>query len=276
MGIISKVSKLLKKGGTEAKKKEGNTFASLSKTEQNTLRRKVAGTNDTDALKKQGYTTQQINTAREQIRTSKGGRGAAQLKKATERTEARKNEKAKRAEKAAKETVVQTGSVGTKSVSKKPSIALSRPRGGSMADTRKGVMRETKEAGRDTKGTMQYEKAEIKLKDDRPSRAQQMAQGKKPVTKSESARKAATTRKETAVRMESAVSKAVSDGDIDAFYNKMPGGEKQAIERSASLSSNPEERKRTLILQRMKDAGITGAELAKNYRKGGIAMKGKK
>ena len=119
--------------------------------------------------------------------------------------------------------------------------------------------------------TMQYEKAEIKLKDDRPSRAQQMAQGKKPVTKSESARKAATTRKETAVRMESAASKAVSDGDIDAFYNKMPGGEKQAIERSASLSSNPEERKRTLILQRMKDAGITGAELAKNYRKGGPA-----
>ena len=271
MGIISKVSKLLKKGGTEAKKKEGNTFASLSKTEQNTLRRKVAGTNDTDALKKQGYTIQQINTAREQIRTSKGGRGAAQLKKATERTEARKNEKAKRAEKAAKETVVQTGSVGTKSVSKKPSLAQARVGGGSMADTVKNRLRENKEVA---KG--EYKTVDIPLRNTKPSRAQQMAEGKTPVTKSESARKAATTRKESTERMTTAAAKATLDGDIEAFFKKLPGGKQQQLLRSAGLDPNPEQRLRTLVSKEMKDAGETAAALAKNYRKGGIAMKGKK
>lgn len=276
MGVISKVSKLLKKGGEEAAKKEGKTFASLSKSEQNTLRRKVAGTNDADALKKQGYTTQQINTAREQIRTSKGGRGAAQLKKATERTEKRKAEKAKRAEKTARETVIQTGSVGTKSVSKKPSVAVGRFGGGSMADTRAGRLRETKEAGRDAKGTMQYETATIKQKDTKPSRAQQMAEGKKPVTRSESARKAATTRKESTERMTTAAAKATLDGDIEAFFKKLPGGKQQQLLRSAGLDPNPEQRLRTLVGKEMRDAGETAAALAKNYRKGGMAMEGKK
>ena len=273
MGIPSRLKEALKKGSKEAAQKEGKTFDSLSQTKKTELYRNVAGGSTTTEMINKGFSRVQIATAREKIRTSKGGQGAEKLKQASQRGEKRTAEKAKKAEKAARETVVQTGSVGTKSVSKKPSVAVSRPRGGTMADTRKGVMRETKEAGRDTKGTMQYEKTEIKLKDNKPTRAQQLAQGKKPPTKSESARKAATTRKETETRMERAASKAVSDGDIEAFYNKMPGGEKRLIDQSASMSPNPDERKRTLILQRMKDAGITGAELAKNYRKGGMGIK---
>lgn len=43
------------------------------------------------------------------------------------------------------------------------------------------------------------------------------------------------------------------------------------------LSSNPEQRKRLLVLQLMKDEGITAADLVKNYQKGGIGTKkGKK
>ena len=277
MGVGTRIKQVLKKGGEEAARKEGTTFDSLSQAKKNELYRNVTGGSTTSEMVGKGFSRVQIATARENIRMSKGGKGAEKLKQAAQRGEKRTAEKAKKAEKAAREPVVQTGSVGTKSVSKKPSVAVSRPRGGTMADTRKGVMRETKEAGRDAKGTMQYEKAEIKLKDNKPTRAQQLAQGKKPPTKSESARKAATSRKETEARMERAASKAVSDGDIEAFYNKMPGGEKRLIDQSASMSSNPDERKRTLILQRMKDAGITGAELAKNYRKGGMGtMKGKK
>ena len=276
MSVTARVKEALKKGSREAAKKEGTTFNDLSQAKKKELYKSVAGGSTTTEMANKGFSRLQIATARENIRLSKGGKGAEKLKQAAERGAKRTAEKAKRAEKAARETVVQTGSVGTKSVSKKPSVALSRPRGGSMADTSKGVMRETKEVGRDAKGAMQYEKAEIKLKDNRPTRAQQLAQGKKPPTKSESARKGATTRKETMARMERAASKAMSDGDIDAYYDKLPGGKKQQITQSASLSSDPEQRKRTLVIQLMKDEGITAAELAKNYKKGGIAMKGKK
>lgn len=273
MGVGSRLKELMKKGGEEAARKTGTSFADLSSSKKNELYRNIAGGSTNSEIINKGFTRTQIAAAREKIRTSKGGKGAETLKKAAERGEKRTAEKAKKAEKAARETVVQTGSVGTKSVSKKPSVAVSRPRGGTMADTRKGVMRETKEAGRDAKGAMQYEKAEIKLKDSRPTRAQQLAQGKKPPTKSESARKAATTRKETATRMEQAASKAMSDGDIDAYYDKLPGGKKQQITQSASLSSNPKQRKRILVLQLMKDEGITAADLVKNYRKGGMGTK---
>lgn len=268
MGVTSKIAKALAKAGSEAKKKEGKTFASLTKTEQNTLRRKVAGTNDADALKKQGYTTQQINTAREQIRTSKGGRGAAQLKKATERTEARKAEKAKRAEKTARETTVQTGDIGTKSVSKKPGLAQARVGGGSMADTVKNRLRETKEVA---KG--EYKTVDIPLRSNKPSRAQQMAEGKKPVTKSESGRKAAETRKASTERMTAAAAKATFEGDMEEFFKKLPGGKQQQLLRSANLDPNPEQRLRTLVSKEMRDAGETAASLVKNYRKGGMGTK---
>lgn len=276
MGVGSRLKELMKKGGEEATRKTGTSFEDLSQAKKNELYRNIAGGSTTSEMASKGFSRTQIATAREKIRTSKGGKGAEKLKKAAERGAKRTAEKAKKAEKAARETVVQTGSVGTKSVSKKPSVAVSRPRGGTMADTRKGVMRETKEAGRSPTGAMQYEKAEIKLKDNRPSRAQQLAQGKKPPTKSESARKAATSRKETVARMEKAASKAMSDGDIDAYYDKLPGGKKQQIMQSASLSSNPEQRKRTLVLQLMKDEGITAADLVRNYQKGGMSKKGKK
>ena len=276
MGVGTRIKEALKKGSEEATRKTGTSFADLNKTKQSELYRNVAGGSTTTEMINKGFSRTQIATAREKIRTSKGGQGAEKLKQAAERGAKRTAEKAKKAEKAARETVVQTGSVGTKSVSKKPSVAVSRPRGGTMADTRKGVMRETKEAGRSPTGAMQYEKAEIKLKDNRPSRAQQLAQGKTPVTKSESARKAATSRKETVERMTSAAAKETLEGDIEAFFKKLPGGKQQQFLRSASMDANPEQRLRTLVSKEMRDAGETAAALAKNYNKGGMSKKGKK
>ena len=277
MGLGTRLKEMLKKGSKEASRKEGKTFDSLSQSKKNELYRNITGGSTTTEMANKGFSRLQIATARENIRMSKGGKGAEKLKQAAQRGEKRTAEKAKKAEKAARETVVQTGSVGTKSVSKKPSVAVSRPRGGTMADTRKGVMRETKEAGRDAKGTMQYEKAEIKLKDNKPTRAQQLAQGKKPLTKSESARKAATSRKEATERMTKAAAKETLDGDIEAFFKKLPGGKQQQLLRSASMDANPEQRLRTLVSKEMRDAGETAAALAKNYRKGGMGtMKGKK
>jgi hypothetical protein len=275
MATPSRIKELLKKGSEEAVRKTGTSFEDLSQAKKKELYQNVAGGATKTEMINKGFTRTQIARATENIRTAKGDKGAETLKKAAERGAKRTAEKAKRAEKAARETVVQTGSVGTKSVSKKPSIAVGRFEA-TMADASKRRLKESKEVGRDAKGTMQYETVTIPKKDNRPSRAQQLAQGKKPPTKSESARKGATTRKETTARMERAASKAMSDGDIDAYYDKLPGGKKQQIMQSASLSSDPEQRKRTLVMQLMKDEGITAAELAKNYKKGGIAMKGKK
>jgi hypothetical protein len=275
MATPSRIKELLKKGSEEAVRKTGTSFEDLSQAKKKELYQNVTGGATKTEMINKGFTRTQIARATENIRTAKGGKGAETLKKAAERGAKRTAEKAKRAEKAARETVVQTGSVGTKSVSKKPSIAVGRFEA-TMADASKRRLKESKEVGRDAKGTMQYETVTIPKKDNRPSRAQQLAQGKKPPTKSESARKGATTRKETMARMERAASKAMSDGDIDAYYDKLPGGKKQQIMQSASLSSDPEQRKRTLVMQLMKDEGITAAELAKNYKKGGIAMKGKK
>jgi hypothetical protein len=275
MATPSRIKELLKKGSEEAVRKTGTSFEDLSQAKKKELYQNVAGGATKTEMINKGFTRTQIARATENIRTAKGDKGAETLKKAAERGAKRTAEKAKRAEKAARETVVQTGSVGTKSVSKKPSIAVGRFEA-TMADASKRRLKESKEVGRDAKGTMQYETVTIPKKDNRPSRAQQLAQGKKPPTKSESARKGATTRKETMARMERAASKAMSDGDIDAYYDKLPGGKKQQIMQSASLSSDPEQRKRTLVMQLMKDEGITAAELAKNYKKGGIAMKGKK
>jgi hypothetical protein len=275
MATPSRIKELLKKGSEEAVRKTGTSFEDLSQAKKKELYQNVAGGATKTEMINKGFTRTQIARATENIRTAKGDKGAETLKKAAERGAKRTAEKAKRAEKTARETVVQTGSVGTKSVSKKPSIAVGRFEA-TMADASKRRLKESKEVGRDAKGTMQYETVTIPKKDNRPSRAQQLAQGKKPPTKSESARKGATTRKETMARMERAASKAMSDGDIDAYYDKLPGGKKQQIMQSASLSSDPEQRKRTLVMQLMKDEGITAAELAKNYKKGGIAMKGKK
>jgi hypothetical protein len=275
MATPSRIKELLKKGSEEAVRKTGTSFEDLSQAKKKELYQNVTGGATKTEMINKGFTRTQIARATENIRTAKGGKGAETLKKAAERGAKRTAEKAKRAEKTARETVVQTGSVGTKSVSKKPSIAVGRFEA-TMADASKRRLKESKEVGRDAKGTMQYETVTIPKKDNRPSRAQQLAQGKKPPTKSESARKGATTRKETMARMERAASKAMSDGDIDAYYDKLPGGKKQQIMQSASLSSDPEQRKRTLVMQLMKDEGITAAELAKNYKKGGIAMKGKK
>ena len=275
MSVTARVKEALKKGSREAAKKEGTTFNDLSQAKKKELYENIAGGATKTEIINKGFTRTQIARATENIRLSKGGKGAETLKKAAERGAKRTAEKAKKAERTARETVVQTGSVGTKSVSKKPSIAVGRFEA-TMADASKRRLKESKEVGRDAKGTMQYETVVIPKKDNRPTRAQQLAQGKKPPTKSESARKGATTRKETMARMERAASKAMSDGDIDAYYDKLPGGKKQQIMQSASLSSDPEQRKRTLVIQLMKDEGITAAELAKNYKKGGIAMKGKK
>lgn len=276
MGVGSRLKELMKKGGEEATRKTGTSFEDLSQAKKKELYENVAGGATKTEIINKGFTRTQIARATENIRTSKGGKGAETLKKAAERGAKRTAEKAKRAEKTARETVVQTGSVGTKSVSKKPSIAVGRFEA-TMADASKRRLKESKEVGRDAKGTMQYETVTIPKKDNRPSRAQQLAQGKTPVTKSESARKAATSRKETVARMEKAASKAMSDGDIDAYYDKLPGGKKQQIMQSAGLSSNPEQRKRLLVLQLMKDEGITAADLVKNYQKGGIGTKkGKK
>ena len=137
-----------------------------------------------------------------------------------------------------------------------------------MADTVKNRLRETKEVA---KG--EYKTVDIPLRSNKPSRAQQMAEGKKPVTKSESARKAATTRKETQSRMEKAADKAMSGGDIDEYFNKLTPNKRDQIERSSAMYSDPEKRKRELVLQLMKDEGVTSASLVKNYRKGGMGTK---
>lgn len=272
MGVGTRIKQVLKKGGEEAARKEGTTFNSLSQAKKNELYRNVTGGSTTSEMVGKGFSRVQIATARENIRMSKGGKGAEKLKQAAERGEKRTAEKAKKAEKAARETVVQTGSVGTKSVSKKPSVAVSRVGGGTMADTAKKRLRETKEVA---KG--QYETVDIKLKDTRPTRAQQLAAGQKPPTKSESARKAATSRKETTERMTKAAAKETLDGDIEAFFKKLPGGKQQQLLRSAGMDANPEQRLRTLVSKEMRDAGETAAALAKNYRKGGMGtMKGKK
>ena len=273
MATPSRIKELLKKGSEEAVRKTGTSFADLSKTKQSELYRNVAGGSTTSEMINKGFTRVQIATVREKIRTAKGGQGAEKLKQAAERGEKRTAEKAKKAEKAARETVVQTGSVGTKSVSKKPSIAVGRFEA-TMADASKRRLKESKEVGRDAKGTMQYETVTIPKKDNRPSRAQQLAQGKKPPTKSESARKAATSRKESTERMTKAAAKETLEGDIEAFFKKLPGGKQQQLLRSASIDANPEQRLRTLVSKEMRDAGEIAAALVKNYNKGGMSKKG--
>lgn len=276
MGVGTRIKQVLKKGGEEAARKEGTTFDSLSQAKKNELYKNVTGGSTISEMIKKGFSRTQIATASENIRLSKGGKGAEKLKQAAQRGEKRTAEKAKKAEKAAREMVVQTGSVGTKSVSKRPGIAVGRF-DATMADTSKRRLKETKEVGRDAKGTMQYETVTIPKKDTRPSRAQQLAQGKKPPTKSESARKAATSRKETTERMTKAAAKETLDGDIEAFFKKLPGGKQQQLLRSAGMDANPEQRLRTLVSKEMRDAGETAAALAKNYQKGGMGTKkGKK
>lgn len=281
MGVGSRLKELLKKGGEEAARKTGTSFEDLSQAKKNELYKNIAGGATNTEMINKGFTRTQIARATENIRTAKGGKGAETLKKAAERGEKRTAEKAKRAEKTARETVVQTGSVGTKSVSKRPGIAVGRF-DATMADAAARRLKETKEVGRDAKGTMQYKTVTIPKKDTRPTRAQQLAAGKKPVTKSESGKKAAASRKEREERQASGAAKVAEGGDLEAFFKKLPGGEQQSLLRAANGS---ESKLAQLIQQRMNDAMKTemerlarrkGGVASKNYRKGGFAMKGKK
>jgi hypothetical protein len=76
MATPSRIKELLKKGSEEAVRKTGTSFADLSKTKKSELYRNVAGGSTTSEMINKGFTRVQIATAREKIRTAKGGQGA--------------------------------------------------------------------------------------------------------------------------------------------------------------------------------------------------------
>lgn len=190
--------------------------------------------------------------------------------KAKEERLAAKKAKEETAEKSAKETVVQTGEVGKSSVSKKPGIAVARPGGGTTQEAKKRVMRETKVVGKGSRGEDIYETSELQLKKG-PSRTEQRAEGKKPVTRTEALGYKAREKSEKEERVAKGIRAATKDGDMEEFFNSLPGGEKRLL---VSAANGDENRLRTLIGQRMKDAAETTAYLREPYNKGGMAKKG--
>jgi len=249
---------------TEATKKAGRTYADLTKEQQNQIRRGLTGGLSDGDLMKRGFSRPQIAAAREELRVA--GKTES-LRTGAARAQAKTAAKAESASKKAKKTVVETGEAGTMSVAKKPSIALSRPKGTSMADFAQNQMSETKVVGKGARGEDIYERSAMKLKNDKPTRAEQRARGQVPVTKSESGVKADIARKEKEARMMKGAEEATMDGDMEEFFGKLPGGEKRSLITAAAGS---ESKLRQLIGQRMRDAAETGAELRRNYKKGGV------
>jgi hypothetical protein len=185
---------------------------------------------------------------------------------------AKKKEKAQeKAEKTAKETLIQTGEAGNKSVSKKPGVAVARPMGGTAKEAKERVMRETKVVGKGARGEDIYGTTEMQLKKG-PTKEEQRAAGKKPVSRTEALAFRAKEKSEKEERMLRGASSATKDGDMEEFFKSLPGGEQRSL---VSAANGNENRLRALIGQRMRDAAQTGAELREPYNKGGVATKGK-
>lgn len=182
----------------------------------------------------------------------------------------RKSKEAEKASARAKETAIQTGEVGRASLAKKPGVAVARPGGGTTQEAKQRVMRETKVVGKGVRGEDIYETSELQLKKG-PTRAEQRAAGKKPVTRTEALGYRAREKSEKEERVARGVKSATKDGDIEEFFMSLPGGEQRSL---VNASNNNEDRLRTLIIQRMKDAAETAAQLREPYNKGGMAKKG--
>lgn len=264
MAMPPRLAKIAGKLAEEGAKKAGRTYADLTAEQKNQIRRGLTGGLSDGDLMKRGFSRPQVAAAREELRLA--GKTDS-LRTGAARVEQRKADTAKKASEKAKKTVVETGEVGTMSVSKKPSIAVSRPKGTSMADFAQSKMSETKVVGKGAKGEDVYERSEMKLKNNKPSRAEQRARGQVPVTKTESGIKAAISRKEKEERMMQGASKAAMDGDMEAFYDSLPGGEKRLLTTAAAGS---DAKLRQLLNQRMRDALEYGAWERRNYKDGGM------
>ena len=189
---------------------------------------------------------------------------------------AEKKEKAQeKAEKTAKETLIQTGEAGNKSVSKKPGVAVARPMGGTAKEAKERVMRETKVIGKGARGEDIYGTTEMQLKKG-PTKEAQRAAGKKPVSRAEALAFRAREKSEKEERMLRGASSATKDGDMEEFFNSLAGGEKRLI-INASKNEKPWTTSygRAILGQRMDDAAKTAAYLREPYNKGGVATKGK-
>jgi hypothetical protein len=197
---------------------------------------------------------------------------APRKKLTTAEKEAYAKRKSKEAEKAsvkAKKTAIQTGEVGRASLAKKPGVAVARPGGGTTQEAKRRVMQETKVVGKGVRGEDIYGTSELQLKKG-PTRAEQRSAGKKPVTRTEALEYRAREKSEKEERIAKGIKSATKDGDIEEFFISLPGGEQRSL---VNASNNNEDRLRTLIIQRMKDAAETAAQLREPYNKGGIAKK---
>lgn len=264
MAMPPRLAKTAAKLAVEGAKKAGRTYADLTAEQKNQIRRGLTGGLSDGDLMKKGFSRPQVAAAREELRLA--GKTES-LRTGAARVEQRKADTAKKASEKAKKTLVESGEAGTMSVSKKPTVAVSRPKGTSMADFAQNKMSETKVVGKGAKGEDIYERSEMKLKSDKPSRAEQRARGQVPVTKTESGIKAGIAKKEKEQRMMQGASEATMDGDMEEFFDKLPGGEKRSLITAAAGS---ESKLRQLIGQRMRDAAETGAELRRNYKDGGM------
>jgi hypothetical protein len=186
----------------------------------------------------------------------------------------RKSKEAEKASARAKETAIQTGEVGRASLAKKPGVAVARPGGGTTQEAKQRVMRETKVVGKGVRGEDIYETSELQLKKG-PTRAEQRAAGKKPVTRTEALGYKAREKSEKEERVAKGIRAATKDGDMEEFFNSLPGGEKRLI-INASKNEKPWTTSygRAILGQRMGDAAETTAYLREPYNKGGMAKKG--